>query len=80
MSDNDHLYVKKKHFYSAIVAALILFLYVINIKTVSDSNISNFVMSFLILGYIFYFSFLQTKLKNYQLTQEDDEAKEDSKP
>ena len=76
MPDNDYLYVKKKHFYSAMMTVLLLFLYVISEISNGDRNIHIF---WLIMGYFFYFSFLQIKLRYDKLRREGDKIKDDSK-
>ncbi len=82
MSDNDCLYVKKKHFYSGMVAVLFLILYAVEGKTVGDNKMNGYVHSFFlfsIMGYILYFIFLQIKLRYDKLLREGDKVKEDSK-
>lgn len=78
MSDDDYLYVKKKHFYSIILTVLIFVLYAIDGKSVGGNRMNTYVQyifQFSMLGYCFYISFLLAKLKWREINKEANEGK-----
>ena len=82
MSDNDYLYVKKKHFYSIILVVLIFIMYAIDGTTVGDNRMNTYAkygFQILAMGYFFYIAFLLAKLKWQVINKEADEGKKDYK-
>ncbi len=82
MCDHGNMYVKKKDFYSAML--IVLFLILIAISHFDDGGnkkdgIEDHIITFMVLGYIFYFLFLTVKLryqKEYKKVLDDKNLKD----
>ena len=78
MTDDNYLYVKKKHFYSIMMTVLLFILYAIEGRTTGSNSVEVHIQYFFryaTMGYCFYIAFLLARLKWSDANRKADEGK-----
>jgi hypothetical protein len=78
MTDDNYLYVKKKHFYRIMLSVLLFILYAIHGRTTGSNRAEvhcQYFFEFAAMGYCFYIAFLLARLKWSDANRKADEGK-----